>query len=63
MLAQSCSNEVTVGLNSSMRSGPCVSYIGTELTSSGATTNLQIGLELPHRLSKAIENLMSRALL
>jgi hypothetical protein len=56
-------DEVTVGLNSSMRSEPCVSYTCTELTSSGATTNLQIGLEVPHRLRKAIENLMSRALL
>jgi hypothetical protein len=49
-------DEVTVGLNSSMRSEPCVSYTCTELTSSGATTNLQIGLELAHRLRKAIEN-------
>ena len=49
-------DEVTVGLNSSMRSEPCVSYTCTELTSSGATTNLQIGLRLAHRLRKAIEN-------
>jgi hypothetical protein len=53
---RAAADEVTVALNSSMRSEPCVSYTCTELTSSGATTNLQIGLELAHRLRKAIEN-------